>query len=357
MLDRPKSWNPPARLLSEQDDTAASAITASPALARILNASGLSLAVTTYQAGRLYLVGSSDDATLTVAEEYFHRPMGLAYDGGKLWMMTREHVLRLDAGDADGTFTHHFATRAAHQVGAIQGHDLALDDVGKSVFVATARNCIASISADGAINPLWAPRFIDPTKTGDSCHLNGLAMADGIPAFATAFAVTNRVGGWRARKKNGGVVFDIQRNGVITSGLSMPHSPRLYEGQLWLCNSGSGEVGTVDLGTGQFEPKIQCAGFVRGLSLYDGYAFIGLSKPRHARFDGLPIHDRLRQLDEAPWAGVMVVDLYSGETSAWLKFADPVAEFYDVCAMPDIGAATATGPKSIRNAKVPSAST
>lgn len=355
-MDRPKSWNPPARLLSEQDDAASMAITASPALARLLNASGLSLALTSYQAGRLYMIGSSDEATLTIAEEYFHRPMGLAYDAGRLWVMTTEHVLRLNAEAGDQPFSHQFKTKAAHKVGAIHGHDLALDDAGRPVFAATRHNAIATIGNDGGLEPLWTPSFIDPSADGDRCHLNGLAMQDGAPAFATAFAVTNRAGGWRSRKQNGGIVFDIQRDGVITTGLSMPHSPRLYDGQLWVCNSGSGEFGFVDLETGRFEPVAFCPGFVRGLAFYDGYAFIGMSKPRHARFDGLPIHARLAQGDEVPWAGLMVIDLYSGETAAWLKFADPVAEFYDVCALPDVMASTAAGPRHVRPEAITKAS-
>ena len=40
--------------------------------------------------------------------------------------------------------------------------------------------------------------------------------------------------GWRDRRDNGGVVIDIGSGEVVVAGLSMPHSPRLHEGRLWL---------------------------------------------------------------------------------------------------------------------------
>lgn len=349
MLDRPNSWNPPARMLSQNDDTAASNIAASGSFARILNASGLSLALTSYQAGRLYLIGSTDHTNLTLAEEYFQRPMGVTYANDQLWMVTQQHILQLSKAQSTAPFTHHFRPSSITHTGALNGHDLALDAQGRPYVVATAQNEIARLESDGNLRSYWSPHFIGDGMQGDRCHLNGLAMSDDGAAFATAFAATTRAEGWRSRKANGGVVFDVQRNGIITTGLSMPHSPRLYDGRLWLCNSGSGEFGFIDLRNGSFEPVIWCPGFVRGLAIYDGYAFIGLSKPRHARFDGLPIHGRLKLSDQSTWAGIQVVDLYSGETAAWLEFAPPVLEFYDICVLPNIGAANATGPKPNRS--------
>jgi hypothetical protein len=39
---------------------------------------------------------------------------------------------------------------------------------------------------------------------------------------------------------------------MVASGLSMPHSPRLHGGKLWVCESGAGTLGIVDPATGRY---------------------------------------------------------------------------------------------------------
>ena len=83
------------------------------------------------------------------------------------------------------------------------------------------------------------------------------------------------VDGWRDRRQNGGVVLDVPEGRVIASGLSMPHSPRLYRGRLWLHNSGTGHFGSIDPGGGPFEPLTFCPGYLRGLAFVGDYAVVG----------------------------------------------------------------------------------
>ena len=75
----------------------------------------------------------------------------------------------------------------------------------------------------------------------------------------------------------------------------MPHSPRLWNGRLWVLNSGTGELGHVEFdgSKGSFKPLAFCPGFVRGLAFHGKYAFVGLSKPRYQRFEGLALDQRL----------------------------------------------------------------
>ena len=76
----------------------------------------------------------------------------------------------------------------------------------------------------------------------------------------------------------------------------MPHSPRLYQGKLWLVQSGTGEFGHVDVVTGRFEPVCFLQGYARGLAFVGDRAVIGVSRPRESRtFEGLALNERLER--------------------------------------------------------------
>ena len=124
---------------------------------------------------------------------------------------------------------------------------------------------------------------------------------------------------------------------VVCGGLSMPHSPRLYEGNLWLVQSGTGEFGRVDLATGQFEPLCLIPGFARGLSFIGRHAVIGMSLPRDNRsFNGLALNERLEREGVAPKCGLAVVNLETGALEHQLILEGVVKELYDVTVLPGI---------------------
>jgi uncharacterized protein (TIGR03032 family) len=160
-----------------------------------------------------------------------------------------------------------------------------------------------------------------------------LAIKDGKPAYVTAVSETNVAEGWREHRSGGGVVVDINTDEVVCSGLSMPHSPRLHNGKLWLANSGTGEYGYVDFDTGKFEPVVFCPGFIRGATMHGNFAVIGLSKPRHNTFQGLDLDERLEKEKVGARSGLYVVDLSNGTTPHWLHTEGIVSELYDVISM------------------------
>lgn len=57
-------------------------------------------------------------------------------------------------------------------------------------------------------------------------------------------------------------------------------------GKLWLLNSGTGELGHVDLASGSFVPSCFLPGYARGLAFTGDYALVGLSKARNQSFSG-----------------------------------------------------------------------
>jgi uncharacterized protein (TIGR03032 family) len=184
-----------------------------------------------------------------------------------------------------------------------------------------------------SFTPRWRPPFITALEPSDRCHLNGLGLKDGQPAFATALGLTDSPAGWRQNKKNGGILMELPSGEVLLRGLSMPHSPRWYGGKLWLLESGTGSIGVVDRDKGCYEPIAELPGFTRGLDFYGRLAFVGLSKVREtAVFGDIPITERLTERT----CGVWVLDILTGQTVAFLRFEDGVQEIFAVHVLPGI---------------------
>ncbi len=220
-----------------------------------------------------------------------------------------------------------------HFTGRLDAHDVGLAADGKPIFVNTRFNCLATVSSQHSFEAVWKPFFISKLVDEDRCHLNGLAMENGVPRYVTAVSRSDTIDGWRDRRSDGGVVIDVQTNRVVCEGLSMPHSPRLHNGELWVLNSGKGEMGVVtglDGGVGKFEARVFCPGFLRGLAFHKNYAFVGLSRPRHKRFEGLELDRLLRQADSEPWCGLQVIDLASNTCVDWFRVDGSINELYDV---------------------------
>ena len=74
------------------------------------------------------------------------------------------------------------------------------------------------------------------------------------------------------------------------------------------------------------------------------YAFVGLSKPRYKRFEGLPLDEKLKAADSEPWCGVQVIDL-EGKNSCvdWFRIDGAVAEIFDVAVLPGVGCPMSLG--------------
>lgn len=300
------------------------------------------LAFTTYQAGKLFLLGVSAAGRLSVFERTFPRCMGLAVsdDGRRLLLATHYQIFRLDdvsagsygGGDHDALF----APRMSWITGDLDAHDIGFDTTGRAVFVNTLFSCLAQTSDGYSFRPLWRPPFISKLTPEDRCHLNGMAMENGAPRFVTAVSTSDVTDSWRDRRVDGGVVIDVATSQIVARGLSMPHSPRLRNGELWLLNSGRGELGRVDLDSGAFTPVAFCPGYARGLAFKGNLAFVGLSRPRSETrtFTGLPLDDALAARDAEARCGLLVINVESGDTVGWVRIEGVVRELYDVVHIP-----------------------
>jgi uncharacterized protein (TIGR03032 family) len=264
--------------------------------------------------------------------------MGLAYRSGRLAVGTLAEVwdfrnvpevaARLEpAGHHDACFV----PRSVRCTGDILVHEMAWAD--PELWVVNTRfSSLCTLDQAGSFVPRWQPPFVTALAAEDRCHLNGMALVDGRPAYVTALGRTDTACGWREDKRNGGVLLTVPGGEVVAERLSMPHSPRWYRSNLLLLESGTGTLGVVDIPSGRYAPVARLPGFTRGLDIYDRYAFIGLSQVREtAVFSGLPITERAERI-----SGVWVVDLTTGRTVAFVRFEEAVHEVFAVEVLPQL---------------------
>jgi uncharacterized protein (TIGR03032 family) len=324
--------------------------------AQILAQHHISIAVTTYQAGKLVLLRPEMQNGSPVVNTHFRnfrKPMGFTYERGRFAVGTTSEIWefhdipavgqKLDASRSSAPCDGVFLPRRCSFTGDVQIHEMAwvpqlaavpgssTGNFSELWFVNTRFSCLATRSDVYSFIPRWHPPFITALAPEDRCHLNGIALRNGEVRYVTALGETDNTGGWRENKRAGGVLMDLESNQIIARGLSMPHSPRWHNGRLWLLNSGDGGIGIVDDKTGQYEEICRLPGFTRGLGFAGPYAFVGLSQVREsAVFSGIAIAD-VPEKDRC--CGVWAVDIRRGRIAGFLKFTDGVQEIFAVQAL------------------------
>jgi uncharacterized protein (TIGR03032 family) len=234
--------------------------------------------------------------------------------------------------DQPGRYDALYLPRSSHHVGDVNVHDLAFGNDGLWLTV-TRFSCLARLSDEHNFVPEWRPALVTELTPDDRCHLNGLAMRDGKPAFVTALGETNTPTGWRESKAAGGIVIDVETNEIVCRGLSMPHSPRWQDGKLWVLNSGGGELGIVDAAQRRFESVCSLPGYLRGLCFVGDDALVGMCTIREKHiFGGLPVQARQAALT----CGVAVVSLRTAAVVGTLVFTSGCQELFDVLFLPRV---------------------
>lgn len=316
------------------------ACTASESFGPFLAHLGGSLAITTYQAGKVVLLGW-DGRQITVLMRQFDKPMGLAVQGSRLALTTR-HELFLFANSPllapdyletqRGRYDALYLPRVAYFTGDLNVHDLAYG-ADRLWLVNTRFCCLATLSEDHSFVPHWKPPFVSEIVPEDRCHLNGLALVDGKPKYVTALGTTDTPGGWRPSKAAGGVILDVDTSEILVRGLAMPHSPRWHQGRLWVLNSGAGELWRIDPASGKHDVVCALPGYLRGLCLVGPYALIGMCQIRERHiFGGLPVQQRFPRL----LCAVAAIDTRSGQQVGLFEFTSGCQELYDVQLLPGV---------------------
>lgn len=323
----------------------------SQGLASFLATNDISLGFTSYQTGRLYLVGHGIDGKLALHEAVYPQAMGVTGDHDRLYLGTLTQIVRMENVLAPGQLANDahdkiYVPRNMQTTGNIDIHELGIRSNGRIVFVNTRHSCLCEPSIKHSFKPIWKPEFISKLAPEDRCHLNGLAMAYNEPKYVTAVCKSDVVDGWRDRRHDGGIVVDIETDEILIDGLSMPHSPRFHAGRIWVLNSGTGELGWLDPADHAFNPVAFFPGFLRGLAFHNDHAFVTLSKPRHGRFEGLELDNKLKEKDADAWCGVQIISLSTGDVVQWLRFDGAITELFDICVFPGVKNPITLGPQS-----------
>jgi uncharacterized protein (TIGR03032 family) len=302
-----------------------------------LNELGVSVLVSTYQAGKLIVMRAQQDGVLNTHFRSFQQPMGLALDGDRLAIGTaleiwEYHNLPAVAArlNPEGQHDACYLPRRSHTTGNVQIHEMAWG--GPDLwFINTRFSCLCTRSDLYSFAPQWKPPFVSALAPEDRCHLNGLAVVEGQPRFVTALGRSDEPAAWREHKKDGGVLLEVPSGEVVVSGLSMPHSPRWHLERLWVLDSGTGGLGIVEA-QGRYREVTRLPGFTRGLDFAGNFAFVGLSQVREsAVFSGIEVASRPL---EDRCCGVWVVDLLTGQTVALVRFEEAVQEVFAVTVVP-----------------------
>ena len=324
----------------------------------ILRHLGGSLLISTYAAGKVVAVGTDHDG-LTIDLTNFSKAMGIAVATDRLAVCTRDVIWMLqDAGDLSrsidpiGQLDRAFLARTAFYTGDIAGHEMAFGGDGQLWIVNTLFSCLCTTSGQFSFVPRWRPPFISQLAPQDRCHLNGMAFdpaaneGRGHPVAVTAIAATDGPRQWRDHKSGGGVVIDVATGRTIADGLCMPHSPRVHRshpGKLFVLDSGRGQLKSIDRTTGEVRLIADYPGYGRGLAITDQFAIVGMSRARETSvFGGVPICDD----PAAMRCGVVIVEIDSGRSVAYLQFNAGVDELFDVQFLPDSRRPALIGPQS-----------
>lgn len=166
-------------------------------------------------------------------------------------------------------------------------------------------------------------------------------MQEGEPIYVTALGYEDVADSWRKTKVDGGVLMHVPSNEFVARDLAMPHSPRIYNGEIFVLLSAKGQLAKVDPNNGKVEVLAHLGGLARGMTKIQNYLFIGLSKIRKTSkgFRDLPI------AKTADKAGIIVFNLETGQVEGTIIYPRSVDEIYDVRVMPNMVRANIVTPE------------
>ncbi|MBL6671013.1 MAG: TIGR03032 family protein [Flavobacteriaceae bacterium] len=308
-------------------------ITSSDDFAFHLYNSKVTLTISTYQAGRLFLIGSQDGKHLDVQSVRMRKPMGISVYNNRLAVACLNSVEIYASNDQIGRnipfsfqkYDSFYVPRMNYVSGHLDLHDLHMHS--KGIFgVNTQFNCISAFSIEHHFTPIWRPSFIDAIVPEDRCHLNGMAVHNDLPVYVSALSSGNEEGDWRKDITSTGVIINVNTNEILAEGLSMPHSPRIIDDDLFFIESAHGAITRYNRKAKSFKTFASTGAFSRGLDNVDNLLAVGRSKARESSKTFQKIS---REIREKP-CGIDLFDLSSGKKLAWLNFGSVVDEIFDI---------------------------
>ena len=313
----------------------------SPQVPELLLKLNCTIAISTYQAGKLVFISAKDEDSLSQLPRNFNKAMGIAedFENQKLAVACKDEVILFKNSselanyypNAPNKYDALYMPRITFHTGAVDIHDLSFGLNGEIYAVNTLFSCIIKLDENYSFTPIWSPPQIDKITSEDRCHLNGMAMLNGKPKYATAFNNGNTPQSWRENITSSGVIYDIEKNKIICSGLPMPHTPRIFNNELYVLLSATGELVKINTSKGTYEVIVKIGGFVRGMSLHNDYLFIGISKLRK----NSSTFGKLDFAKNANQAGIVIVHLPTKSITGKINYLNSLDEIYDIHILKD----------------------
>ncbi|MCF6185442.1 MAG: GNAT family N-acetyltransferase [Bacteroidales bacterium] len=127
------------------------------------------------------------------------------------------------------------------------------------------------------------------------------------------------------------ILSSVERDKIIQSSVTsdnlakMPYSPCIYNGELYVLNSTYGELIRINIKTKEYDKVCNVGGFAQGMTRYENYLFIGVSKLKQKldNFKDLPVVEK-------PFTGIVAVHLPSGNIIGKLQYNIKTDEIYDI---------------------------
>lgn len=234
---------------------------------------------------------------------------GMALTGGRL-------VLAAQVAGGAATllaFDESWNVKVHHIPGPSDAHDIASSDDGL-LLVSSGTDSIWLL--DSTPFKLWSVG----EARADEYHINGVTAEDS--RILTSMFGPKHGRSWP--QVMDGTVVAVPSGEVIVEGLHHPHSPRLCDGQLWVCDSSRGEVVVVADG---HQERIMIGGYTRGLWIGPDVALVGVSAARsRSRSRGTK---NLVSRD-AFWSGLAVVDRHRLVVTDRVDLSGLGGEVYDI---------------------------
>lgn len=183
--------------------------------------------------------------------------------------------------------------RTKFYAGAYYFHDLAI--IKNQLYAnSVGQNGIIKINLNSnkSEDLIWWPKCVEskgkPSTDSNYIQLNSIAPGSSINnSFFSASGekiLSTKPGDINYPVDKTGVIFSGKTREVFGRGLTRPHSARIINKKLWVCNSGYGEIGFIE--NGKFIPQLQLPGWTRGLCFVKNILFVSTSMvlPRFSHY-------------------------------------------------------------------------
>jgi len=310
-----------------------------------------SLVSTSYQTGAVILISRNRDNKLMLDVNYLDSSTGCCFaPNGDLYVAEFDTIVQFKDTPLD-TYDKAYRLKQKHMVSSSDVHEIAVGDDGTLYFINTIYNCICTTSEEYDFVPYWKPPYISSISFGDRCHLNGMAMVDGKPKYASVCVKGDLLGGLHVGGLRGsGSIIDIDTGEVMASNLHMPHSPRVKDGKIWFIHSSEGYLSYVHIATKEYANVAELPGFGRGVDFIGDYVVTALSSIVPSKRDMITVGKRLKESGEDELRGIAIVNTLTGKIEEWFLVSNTPMSQFDVRVIPNtqsVGFVTACHPGNV----------